>query len=303
MSLVRAVATLTLLAAAPLAAQTVELRAEPQAYVPVRIKDVDLRARVGLGFDRAAVFNGAAAARARLKAFPLFGKRTVTNPMLPGGRATFRGNFVKLGVNGGDMRRTPTGWVDLVVAPDADGIVSIFSIPAQRVVINRAGPASRRHIVPRAGPDESHAKARIGDEEVRVTLDLTTPYTMMNARAAQALVNEGLARRTGRAGLWEPVPGVRLPYERLTPSAGAALLGLPLVSPAARITNTRLKELDAKARAGTPEEDDEDTITVTARGERRGRAPWIIVGLDVLGQCGRIELDRPGRRWVLDCGF
>lgn len=290
-------------AAAPLAAQTVVLPADPQPYVPVRVKDVDLRARVGLGFDRAAVFNGAAATRAKLKPFPLFGKRSVTNPMLPGGRAVFRGNFLKLGVNGGEMRRTPVGWVDLVVAPDADGIVSVFAVPGDRVVITRRAPATRRHVVQRAGADESHAKVRIADEDVRVTFDLYTPYTMMNARAAQALVAAGLAGRSGRVGLWEPVPGVRLPYERLSPKPGATLLGLPLANPAARITQARLTELDAKARAGTPEVDDGDTITVTAKGEKKGRNPWIIIGSDVLGRCGRIELDRPGSRWVLDCGF
>jgi hypothetical protein len=29
----------------------------------------------------------------------------------------------------------------------------------------------------------------------------------------------------------------------------------------------------------------------------------VIIGADVLAKCGRIELDRPGRQWVLDCAF
>ena len=112
-----------------------------------------------------------------------------------------------------------------------------------------------------------------------------------------------MVRRTGRVGLWHPFPGSALPFERVVPAPGATLLGLPLISPAARITEARAKELDAKAKAGTSSADqDDDAITVTA-SHKKAQPPWVLIGRDVLDYCSRIELDRRGSRWVLTCAF
>ena len=130
-----------------------------------------------------------------------------------------------------------------------------------------------------------------------------SPETVMSAAAGDALVRAGVARRSGRVGLWTPFPNTRLPFERLTPVPGARLLGLPLSAPAARITEAKMKALDAAAAAGTSTaEDDADAITVTAEKKRRG-TPWILVGRDVLDRCTRIELDRPAKAWRLTCDF
>ena len=145
--------------------------------------------------------------------------------------------------------------------------------------------------------------AAIGGEKVHVILDVRSPETLFNGRAAQLMENAGMFRRTGRVGLWRPFPGSALPFERVIPTPGAAILGLPLIAPAARVTEARARELDAKAHAGTSSADqDDDAITVTAQ-RKKAQPPWILIGRDVLDYCSRIELDRPGIRWVLTCNF
>jgi len=89
----------------------------------------------------------------------------------------------------------------------------------------------------------------------------------------------------------------------LTPVAGATLVGLPLIAPGVRITESEAKRLDAAARAGTSTAaDDADAITVTA-DRKKGRDPWILIGRDVLSKCSRIEFDRPAKVWQLTCAF
>ena len=97
-----------------------------------------------------------------------------------------------------------------------------------------------------------------------------------------------------------------LPVEKLEPLPGAAMQGLPLFSPAARITRQRAEELDARAAAGIRGDsaDDPDAIVVTAKRDReKQRAPWMLIGRDVLRYCSRVELDHAGVAWELTCDF
>ena len=84
------------------------------------------------------------------------------------------------------------------------------------------------------------------------------------------------------------------------------MMGLPLQQPAARITRDRAKELDARAAAGIEgdSDDDEDAIVVTAKSkEKQGRAPWMLIGRDVLRYCSSVVLDRQAATWTLNCSF
>lgn len=296
-----------LLVAAPAAAQpTVELIAAPQAYVPIVIKGATVRARVALGFDKALLLNLAPAQAARLKAFPVIGKRTIKNALIPGGEAVARGNLYGARIAGRPKTTVPTVWIDKAIAAEADGIVSVFALDAERVTVRQpAAPAGgRTYTLTRDGKGDPAVKLRVGGETLTVALDLVSPETIMNARAAAALEAAGLVRRSGAVGLWTPFPNVRLPFERLTPAPGATLAGLPLVRPAGRITEARAKALDAAAQAGTSTvTDDADAITVTAKRERRRSDPWVLIGRDVLSRCSLIVLDRPGERWLLTCAF
>ncbi|QMW23635.1 hypothetical protein [Sandaracinobacteroides saxicola] len=296
---------LALLIAAPALSAPVELVADPAPVTNIVIKRTTLPARVSLAFDRALVLSLADATAARLRAFPLIGKRTVTGNLIPGGSAVFRGNFYSVSVAGTKAGSTPTVWVDKRFDAKHDAVVSVMAIDAPRVLIRqpRAPAGGATIVIPRGGTGDAQAWANIGGERIRVSLDLETKTTIMNARAAAALEGEGLLKRGGTVGLWEPVPGVALPYERMRVTPGASFMWLPLVAPVARISEERAKLLDARAKAGTTAAEDEaDTIVVTAKKER-GRAPWLIIGMDVLGKCGSIELDRPGKRWVLTCDF
>ncbi len=300
-----------LLAATPaLAAQpapSIELRwpATAQPIVPIIIKDTPLTARVALGFDKAMLLNGGPAAKARLKAFPIIGKRTVRNPLIPGGEAVFRGNIYDVAAAGLPKTGVPTVWVDKAVADDADGVLSLLGLNADSVVLARPGPPGGKvYVLTRKGSGDALIKAEFGGETVLVGLDIRSPDTVMNARAAAALEAAGVVKRSGKVAFWSPFPAVALPVERLTPNPGAQLLGLPMLAPTARISEARLKALDAAAKAGTSTAaDDADTITVTAKREKKGADPWLLIGRDVLDHCSRIELDRPGKTWRLTCAF
>ncbi len=297
-----------LLAAAPVAAQdSIEIVAAPRPVADILVKSTPMSARVALNFERALFLNLPAAQRAKLKPFPIIGKMTVKNPLLPGGEATIRGNFVSAGIVGSKPQRTPTIWIDKIINTQEDGVISIFAYPqAQVTLVQPAAPQGGQTIAfARDGKEDADAKVTIAGEKITLVLDHSTNLTVMNARAAVALESAGLVRRGRTVGLWSPLPGVQLPVERLIPLAGAKVLGIPLQEPFARITEARAKELDAQAKAGTSTaEDEEDAIVVTAEKERkRGRGPWISVGQDVLQFCSRIALDRPGKRWVLTCDF
>ena len=282
-----------------------EVAAAPQPMARLRIKNTDLTVRIALGFDKALLLNLPAATRADLKAFPLIGKQTFKSNLMPGGRALIRGNLYDVAIAGLHDTEVPTIWFDKELADDSDGVISLLAVPAEHVVVTQAAAPKGGLVygIGRAGHGDAAMIAVIGGEKVHVILDVRSPETLFNGRAAQLMERAGMFRRTGRVGLWRPFPGSALPFERVVPASGAAILGLPLIAPAARITEARAKELDVKARAGTSSADqDDDAITVTAQRKKQ-QPPWILIGRDVLDWCSRIELDRPGVRWALTCAF
>lgn len=285
------------------------LVADPFPVAEVALKRGTLPVRVSLGFDRALLLNLAPARATGLKPFPIIGKFKVKNPQIPGGEAIIRGNLISADVGGTGRQTLPTVWIDKdVVPPPHAGVVSVMAFRADRVrVQNPSAPAGgATHRLVRAGRGDSEVKWRLGRDTVNLVFDFTSEATILNARAAAVLEREGLVRRTGRVGLWSPVPALQLPVELLAPVAGATALGLPLQRPAARISPARARELDAKAAEGIEgaAEDDPDAILVTAEKERtRGRAPWMLIGRDVLRYCSEVRLDRPDRSWVLTCAF
>lgn len=301
-----------LLVATPLAARPVplvQLTADPIPLTQVQLKRGAIDVRVSLGFDKAMVLNLAPAQALGLKPFPILGKFKFKNPQIPGGEAIIRGNLVTGDVGGTGSQKLPTVWIDKdVVPPPQAGVVSVMAFDAERVVIrNPSGtPGGRAFVLQRAGRNDSDIKWKLGGDTVRVTLDFTSQHTILNARAAAILEREGLVRRLGTVGLWSPVPALSLPVEKLSPSAGADMMGLPLQQPFARISREQARALDARAAAGiegdTP--DDEDAIVVTAKTkEKQGRAPWMLIGRDVLRHCSSVVLDRQAATWTLTCAF
>ncbi len=294
--------------AAPAAAAPVdrfEVVASPQPLARIRIKGAELAVRIALGFDKALLLNLAPATRARLKAFPLIGKQTFKSNLMPGGSALIRGNLYDVGIVGLSETSVPTIWFDKELADDSDGVISLLALPVDHAVVTQ--PAAPKgglvYGIGRKGRGDAAMIALIGGEKVNVILDIRSPETLFNGRAAQLLERAGMFKRTGKVGLWRPFPGSALPFERVTPTPGAAVLGLPLIAPAARVTEARAKELDARAKAGTSSaEQDDDAITVTATRKKQ-QPPWILIGRDILDHCSRIELDRPGVRWALTCAF
>ena len=275
-------------------------------YLPVMVKNATLNIRMALSFDQGLVLNEPAAARAGLKPFPLIGKGSFSNAMIPGGKATFRFNLPTVTPAGLPSKKVPAIWVSIPVAADADGILTIAALKADRVdVILRETPAgSREYVIAKKGSGETGIKTRIGNEAVNLSLELNSPTTVMNARAGEALMAAGLARRANSIGYWRPFPGVALPMQGLTPKAGLTIAGLPMHQMSVRVSEADARRIDAAAKGTSSESDDEDTITVSAdRKKKRGRDPWILIGRDVLDDCSRISFDRAGESWLLTCKF
>ena len=298
---------LALALASPAMAADIAVPRGQQAYQSIMVKDQPMRARLALGFDAALILNLEPAQRAKLKIFPLIGKQTFKDPLIPGGKALFRFNLVRVAPQGYASRRLPTVWVDKPIADDADGILSALALEADTLTFRLAPdrPGARLYSLPRKGKNSASMETRVADEKIRVTLELNAPETILNARAAEALIEAGMVRRVAAVGLWRPFPGVALPIQRLEAKDGATLMGLPIINAAVRITEAEARRIDAAAKAGTStQEDDEDAITVTAdRKKKGGRAPWVLIGRTTLDQCSTITLDRPARLWHLACTF
>lgn len=283
-----------------------EIVADPTPSVPLEIKRGSGRVRVNLQIAGALLLNSPLAERARLKAFPIIGKQTVKGNLLPGGSAIVRGNRYTVKMGGLPEKAIIAGWIDKPVVEGWDGVIGIYDLNADRVaIVQPSAPAGGRvYTLPWRKKDEPVGETVIGAETVNIVLDLESPETVMSAVTAQALLSGGAVVRSGAVALWNPVPQVTLPFERLTPRPGATVAGLPLIKPAARITEARAKELDAMAKAGTSTaEQEQDAIVVTAKKRGKQREPWIMIGRDVLGYCSRIELDKPAQRWLLTCNF
>jgi len=297
---------------APLAAKPVpliELTADPIPLADVALKRGTLPVRVSLGFDKALLLNLAPARQLGLKPFPIIGKFKVRNSQIPGGEAVIRGNFITVDAGGTGPQKLPTVWIDRdIVPPPQAGVVSVLAFNADRVRVRnlQGAPGGRLYTLKRAGKNDAEMKWKLGRDSVYVVFDFTSEATILNARAASILEREGLVRRSGRVGLWSPLPALTLPVEMLRPTTGATMMGIPLIQPAGRITSDRAKELDARAAAqiAGEQEDDPDAIVVTAEKEKQaGRRPWMLIGRDVLRHCSTIELDRAGAQWLLTCNF
>ena len=286
---------------------TLKVAENGNPYLPVAVKKATLNIRIALSFDTALILNLAPAQRAGLKPFPFFGKRTFRNAMIPGGEATFRFNLASITPQGLPDRKVPTVWVSRPIASDADGILTIGALKADRVdvILRNTLPNSRTLILKKKGTGETGITTRLGGEEIDISLELNSPVTVMNARAGEALIKAGLLRRVNEIGYWRPFPGVALPWQRLQASPGANILGLPLKDTGVRVSEAEARAIDAAAKGTSTETDDEDTITVTAgrNKKKRGRDPWILIGRDVLDQCSRIIFDRANERWLLTCAF
>lgn len=275
-------------------------------YLPVTVKNTTFNIRIALSFDTALILNQDPAARAGLKPFPLFGKRTFKNALIPGGEATFRFNLATITPAGLAPKKVAAVWVSRPIAADADGILTIGALKADRtdVVLRETPPGSQTYVIKKKGNGGTGIKSRIGDEDVDISLELNSPTTVMNARAGEALLKAGLARRANEVGYWRPFPGVALPWQKLAPKAGLTIAGLPMRTLGVRVSEGQAKDIDTAAKGTSTESDDEDTIIVSAdRKRKRGRDPWILIGRDVLDDCSRISFDRAGERWVLTCKF
>lgn len=285
---------------------TLSISENGNPYLPVVVKNATLNTRIALSYDQGLVVNPAAAQRAGLKPFPIFGKFSLNNTPFASGKTVIRFNIGSATPQGLPGRKVPIAWLETVTSADADAILPIGALAADRIDVVRGEtpPGSQTIIIPKKGKGEAMIRTRIGDENVNISLELNIPTTVMNARAGAALLKAGLATRVAEIGYWRPFPAVSLPMQALAPKPGLTIAGLPMRRLSVRVSESEARAIDARARGTSTENDDEDTITVSAdRKQKRGRDPWLLIGRDVLDDCSRITFDRPGERWILTCKF
>ncbi len=291
----------------PPAVFTLRISDNGNPYWPVAVKDTPLNIRIALSYDQGLVLNPAAVQRTGLKPFPIFGKFSLNNTPFASGKTVIRFNIASAVPQGLPGRKVPIAWLETATAADADGILPVGSLAADRIdfVRGETPPGSQTYIIPKKGKGEAMIRTRIGGQEVNVSLELNIPTTVMNARAGQALIDAGLASRVAEIGYWRPFPAVSLPMQGLAGKPGLTIAGLPMRRMSVRVSEAEARAIDARAKGTSTENDDEDTITVSADRTRkkRGRDPWILIGRDVLDDCSRISFDRAGERWVLTCKF
>lgn len=290
----------------PPAAFTIAISPNGNPYLPVMVKNATLNIRIALSYDQGLVLNPAAVQRAGVKPFPIIGKFSLDNTPFASGKTVIRFNLGTATPQGLPGRKVPIAWLETPTAADADGILPVGSLSADRIDIVRGDtpPGSQTIVIPKKGKGEAMIRTRIGGEEVNVSLELNIPTTVMNARAGAALIKAGMASRVAEIGYWRPFPAVSLPMQSLAGKPGLTIAGLPMRRLSVRVSESEARAIDAQARGTSTDKDDEDTITVAAdRKQRRGRDPWLLIGRDVLDDCSRITFDRPGERWVLTCKF
>ncbi|OSZ70782.1 hypothetical protein CAP39_07455 [Sphingomonas sp. IBVSS1] len=289
------------------AAFTLKISDNGNPYMPVVVKNATLNTRIALSYDQGLLLNPSAVARAGVKPFPIIGKFSLNNTPFASGKTVIRFTISTAAPQGLPGRKVPMAWLETPTAADADAILPVGSLAADRIdfVRGETPAGSQTYIIPKKGKGEAMIRTRIGGEEVNISLELNIPTTVMNARAGEALIQAGLASRIAEIGYWRPFPAVSLPMQGLAGKPGLTIAGLPMRRMSVRVSESEARAIDARAKGTSTEEDDEDTITVSADRTRkkRGRDPWILIGRDVLDDCSRISFDRPGERWVLTCKF
>ncbi|OYQ24989.1 hypothetical protein CHU93_14195 [Sandarakinorhabdus cyanobacteriorum] len=289
------------------AALTLKISDNGNPYMPVVVKNATLNTRIALSYDQGLLLNPSAVARAGVKPFPIIGKFSLNNTPFASGKTVIRFTISTAAPQGLAGRKVPMAWLETPTAADADAILPVGSLAADRIdfVRGETPAGSQTYIIPKKGKGEAMIRTRIGGEEVNISLELNIPTTVMSARAGEALIQAGLASRIAEIGYWRPFPAVSLPMQGLAGKPGLTIAGLPMRRMSVRVSESEARAIDARAKGTSTEEDDEDTITVSADRTRkkRGRDPWILIGRDVLDDCSRISFDRPGERWVLTCKF
>lgn len=288
-------AALLLVAAAPGSAADLVLEAGTGPYVQALVNGVPLRLRVDFDHGRSLTLNPEAAARAGLGA----GQGRWTQII---GRVRLRGRFAEMPVTpAGQMTRAKVNWQAVPVAADADGVVTPYLLPFDRVTLERRpARAGERDMVFGSsihGNHGIHVPVRIGKRLIAARLSFHRPRTTAAAAAAAVILGAHGGALEGARSLEEIGYGVKRPARPLRLDRALRIGDLTIARLMARSADYRGKHKLALPSAPVPDGD----MLVTGWPPSQGPLYRITIGLDVLERCSAASYVRATGELRLRC--
>lgn len=281
--------------AAPARASDLVLDARTGPYVEARINGVPLRLRVDFDQGRSLTLNPEAAARAGLGD----GQGRWIQIIGP---VRLRGRFAEIPVTlAGQTTRAKVNWQEVAVAADADGIVTPYLLPFDRVTLERrpAG-AGERDIVFESRIHDNHGihvPVRIGKHRIAARLSFHHPRTTAPAAAAAVIIGAHGGALEGVKTLEEIGFGVKRPARPLRLARALRIGDLAIMRLMARSADYRGKHKLALPAAPVRDSD----ILVTGQLPSQDPLYRITIGLDVLEQCSAASYVRATGELRLRC--
>lgn len=288
-------AALLLAAIVPARAADLVLDATNGPYVEARINGVPLRIRVDFDHGRSLTLNPDAAARAGLGN----GQGRWIQIIGP---VRLRGRFAEIPVAlAAQATRAKVNWQEVPVATDADGVVTPYLLPFDRVILERSpARAGERDIVLASRIHDNHGihvPVRIGKRRIAARLSFHRPRTTAPAAGAAVIMGAQGGALGSVKSLEEIGFGVKRPARPLRLDRALRIGELTITRLMARSADFRGKHKLALPVAPAANSD----ILVTGRLPSQGPLYRITIGLDVLERCSAVSYVRSTGEIRLRC--
>jgi hypothetical protein len=264
-------------------------------YVEALINGVPLRLRVDFDHGQSLTLNPEAAARTGLGN----GEGRWTNIIGP---VRLRGRFAEIPVTlAGQVTQAKVNWQEVDVAADADGIVTPYLLPFDRVtLVRRPAGAGERDIVLESRSHWNHGihvPVRLGKRRIAARLSFHHPRTTA-AAAAAAVIIEAQGGTLEGAKIFEEIGyGVKRPARSLRLARPLRIGDLTITRLMARSADYRGKHKLVLPGAPVAKSD----ILVTGRLPSQDPLYRITIGLDVLERCSAASYVRATGEIRLRC--
>ncbi|HEX9947640.1 MAG TPA: hypothetical protein VGA98_08880 [Allosphingosinicella sp.] len=288
-------AALFLVAVSPARAADLVLDAATGPYVDALVNGVPLRLRVDFDHGRSLTLNPDAAARAGLGN----GEGSWIQIIGP---VRLRGRSTEMPVTlAGQTTRAKVNWQEVAVAADADGVVTPYLLPFDRVTLERR-PAvgGEREMVFESRIHWNHGihvPVRIGKRRIAARLSFHHPRTTAPAAAAAVIIEAQGGALEGARSHEEIGFGVKRPARPLRLERPLRIGDLAITRLMARSADYRGKH--KLALPGAPVKDSE--ILVTGQRPSQDALYRITLGLDVLERCSAASYVRATGEIRLRC--
>lgn len=200
---------------------------------------------------------------------------------------------------GGQVDRRRIVWFERDIAPDADGVINIASLPYATITLSLRSPQ----------PDEERVEFQTtpkgfwsviyplaaGEKEIDVRFVLAAPRTLVSAAAGAELASSNGGTWAGDATAYPVSLDVVRPVRPMRFARPVAIQNLSLGQALIRTSDYRGRE------ALPPEQEDPSEIVVTA-SQGRSRAQFnMMIGRDHLERCSSLTYETRTRKLALSC--